>query len=492
MPIELLDLNMGHSIIRGHKPDNLPLEAIERIQHEQKKDSFASFGLFDTSTPNYYTYYPQVKPEDLMPQDAEFIYPVFRLLSSIVIAPRQLAIDFTEGNVLKNSMPLLKGQSLYVDHEMTTGNVMGSIMEVMWQEGYTTDGVKVPAGINGLLMIDGKSNPRIARAIMMNPPAIHSSSVQIQFAWKPSHKFKDSNEFMAKLGTYDSKGVLIRKVVEEVLRYAENSLVPHGMDPFAKKLTNGKIVLAKSAGKVYSMQFSEQVLARQPYMAITTTPDHSIYNNAVMNFSEVIDTTTNINTDHKQLNDTVMFEQMLASLGFTAEQFADEAALTAHLQAQLTALTERVAEVGTLTATIAERDGIITTLTEAGTTKDATIATLTEQVATLTPLAEGEVGKIRLSAKKFYGLVKGDKADAAILTSLDTMDAAAATAFLTEYEEQYNAMVPLTCSDCHSTNVSRKASATTAENADPDAGFSLTERIQRKAARAANKKLVGS
>jgi uncharacterized coiled-coil protein SlyX len=487
MPVELLDLNVGHSIIRGHKPDNLPLEAIDRIQKEAKRENFASFGLFDTSTPNYYTYYPSVKAEDLNPQDAEFVYPVFRMLSSIVIYPTRLAIDFTEGNVLKNSMPLLKGQSLYVDHEMTTGNVMGSIMDVFWQEAYVTDGVKVPAGINGLLMIDGKSNPRIARAVMMNPPSIHSSSVQIQFAWKPSHKFKDQNEFMAKLGTYDAKGVLVRKVVEEVLRYAENSLVPHGMDPFAKKLNNGKIVLAKSAGKVYAMQFSEKELARDPFMAVTTTPDHTPYHLASMNFSEIVDTTPTNITDTQQLNDTVMFEQMLESLGFTAEQFADEAALTAHIQAQLTALAERTTEVETLTGTVAERDATIVTLNETVTERDATITSLNEKVTTLTTLAEGEVGKIRTSAKKFYNLVKGDKADSALLTSIDAMGAEAANAILTEYEQQYNTLVPLTCNACHSTDVTRKASTTPGEGTAP---VNFMDKIRDDAAKAATKKFV--
>lgn len=484
MPIELLDLNVGHSIIRGHKPDNLPLEAIDRIQKEAKKENFASFGLFDTSTPNYYTYYPSVTAEDLNPQDAEFVYPVFRMLSSIVIYPTRLAIDFTEGNVLKNSMPLLKGQSLYVDHEMTTGNVMGSIMDVFWQEAYVTDGVKVPAGINGLLMIDGKSNPRIARAVMMNPPSIHSSSVQVQFAWKPSHKFKDDQEFMSKLGTYDSKGVLVRKVVEEVLRYAENSLVPHGMDPFAKKLNNGKIVLAKSAGKVYSMQFSEQELARNPYMAVTTTPDHSIYQQAMMNFSEILDTThiNNIDTE-QQLKETIMFEQMLTSLGFTADQFADAEALTAHIKTQLEEFAASKAEVASLTENI-------TALKEEETCLNNIITETKEKLAAAQTLIDGTINSVREDAKKFYSLLKGDKADAAILASLEAMDATAVVAFRAEYETQYNEAVPLTCADCHSTNVSRKSSA--GEGKAEGASGNFMEKIREEAVLKANKAFTES
>lgn len=484
MPVELLDLNVAHSIIRGHKPNNLPLEAIDRVQKEAKKENFASFGLFDTSTPNYYTYYPEVKAEDLNPQDAEFVYPVFRLLSSIVIYPTRLAIDFTEGDVLKNSMPLLKGQSLYVDHEMTTGNVMGSIMDVFWQEAYVTDGVKVPAGINGLLMIDGKSNPRIARAVMMNPPSIHSSSVQIKFAWKPSHKFKDEQEFMAKLGTYDSKGVLIRKVVEEVLRYAENSLVPHGMDPFAKKLNNGKIVLAKSAGKVYSMQFSEAELERNPYMAVTTTPDHSIYQQAQMNFSEIIDTTpiNNIDTE-RQLNEKIMFEEMLTALGFTTEQFADSEALTAHIKTQLESLAASKTEIESLTE-------IVASLKEEEKLLGDQITEIKGKLADAQTLIDGSINTVREDAKKFYSLLKGDKADTAILTSLETMDAAAVAAFKADYETQYNEAVPLTCGDCHSKNISRKSSS--GEGQQHSSSGNFMDEIREKATLQANKAFTES
>lgn len=425
------------------------MEAISRVQQEVPKESLQSLGFFDNASPNYYTYYPEVKPEDLNPQDTEFIFPVFRLLSQIVIYPTRLAIDFTEPGVLKKSMPLLKGQSIYVDHEMTTGNVMGSISEVFWQDGYTADGIKVPAGINGVLMIDGKSNPRVARAIMMKPPAIHSSSVQIQFAWKPSHKFKDEQEFFSKLGTYDNKGVLVRKVVEEVLRYAENSLVPHGMDPFAKKLEDGKIVLAKQAQKIYSMQFSDKVLRDNPYLAVTATPDHTVYQMANMVFSEIVDTTP-INITPQQSN--TMLEDLLLALNLNAEQFPDLATLTEHLTNQAAEVTRLTAELETATASV-------TTLIAEKANFTSQLEALQSQLDTASALADASLSELRTDAKKFYSLVRGDKAEAAILASLDTLSAEAVQAFRDEYETAYNEAVPLTCQDCHSTNVSRKTSA---------------------------------
>lgn len=479
MPVEVLDLNVGHSIIKGHKPDNLPMEAIERIQKETNKDNLMSFGIFDTASPNYLTYYPEVKPEDLNPNEVEFIYPVFRLLSEIVIYPTKLAIDFTESGVLKKSMYLLKGQTIFVDHEMITGNAMGSIADVTWQEGYEVDGVKVPAGINGVLKLDGKSNPRIARAIMMNPPAIHSSSVQIQFAWEPSHRMKDENDFYSKLGTYDNKGVLIRKVVKEVLRYAENSLVPHGMDPFAKKMENGKIVLAKQSQRIYSMQFSEAQFKKEPDLVVIPGPNPLIYHSASLSFSEAIDTSSIIINKDQHQNPTPMFETLIAALKLSAEKFADEAALVAYI---VTTFTEKT----NLETQIQPLNDQITTLTGTIAERDTTITSLTGERDSFKTLAEGEIGKIRAEAKKFYGLVKGDKRDAAILALIDLMDVSAASAFLTEWKSQYETAVPMVCQDCHSTNVARKASGGTSTT--PTKNF--MESLQGKAAEKAVKDFV--
>lgn len=53
----------------------------------------------------------------------------------------------------------------------------------------------------------------------------------------------EDGEFYQKLGTYDSKGEMVRRIVTEVVRYLETSLVSHGADSFAQKIgSDGKIV----------------------------------------------------------------------------------------------------------------------------------------------------------------------------------------------------------------------------------------------------------
>lgn len=107
--------------------------------------------------------------------------------------------DFSKNGVLKASMKLMLGQTVNCDHETSIGNAIGSVSQVMWQEGYTDGKFKIPAGINGVLKIDGKSNPRIARGILMEPPSIHSNSVTVQFRWDKSHPELDNNEFWENL-----------------------------------------------------------------------------------------------------------------------------------------------------------------------------------------------------------------------------------------------------------------------------------------------------
>lgn len=446
--IELITLCGDKSLIRNHLPDKLGVEAVDRIMKEETKAQLQSFGLFDNSSPNYSTYYPEVTANDLNPSDAEFIFPVYRLLSAVVIKPKSLAIDFTNEAVLKASIPLLVGASVMIDHEMISGNIQGVIKNAYWQDAYTTnDGVRVPGGINGVMMIDGKSNPRIARLINMNPPALHSSSVTVQFAWHKSHPKMSDQEFANQLGTVDKQGNRVMKVANNIMMYYENSLVPHGADPFAKKVENGQIVLAKQASQLYKMSFSDN----NPYYTQRQGEVLPI-NIGRFSFSDI----EHNDTTHNNINpETMEFTELITSLGLDATTIADESALLAHLSAQLS-------EVTTLKASITEKDGTIATLTAELEGKTATITSLTAErdAALLFKVqAEAATTSIRTEAKKFYNLLKGDKADTAIITSLDNGAIEAVTAQLADYKTQYEAQVPLTCQKCHSTDVTRASSA---------------------------------
>ena len=40
----------------------------------------------------------------------------------------------------------------------------------------------------------------------------------VQFKWDKSHPQMEDNEFYQKLGIYDSKGVMVRRIVTEIVR----------------------------------------------------------------------------------------------------------------------------------------------------------------------------------------------------------------------------------------------------------------------------------
>ena len=157
-------------------------------------------------------------------EDEKYIYPVFRALSKIVIPGYWL--NFTLGNVLKDSTDLIKKQTVYPNHDTDVEKWLGVVEDSMWAD------KSEPNGIDITLKIDKVINPRIAEGLRMRPPALHSGSVGIRFKWQKSHP--DLDQFWYKLGTtVDNKLVTID--ITEITSYTEFSVVYQGADPYAKQ-----------------------------------------------------------------------------------------------------------------------------------------------------------------------------------------------------------------------------------------------------------------
>jgi len=460
----------GHALILGHKPDKLTLEQVHKKIEEDKTD-FASFGLFDQSSPNYTTYYPDVTPEDLQPTPDEFIEPVFRILSEVVVHKKHNPIYFPAA-VLKKTMYKLIGQTVSVDHEMAVGNAVGSIKAVEWQNAYTVNGVKVPAGINATLLIDGKANPRLARGIMMDPPSIHSNSVTVNFAWKKSHPKMEDNEFYNRLGTLGDDGKLVQRIVTDIAAYHETSLVSHGADPFAQKVVDGKIVNPAYAGSQY-------------WTTDTANKVKEISNNAFNwdwkdceSFSEeeemiiinlsgtTIPETINNNNDQN-------IENMDAILRFFETQFKLEkdslteenyqAKLAEYHTAQVLALTEAKKESDPIK--IGKFEGV-EAITAEVTRLQAVEATVPVDLKDqLDMAAHGKVvtDELRADTDRLYRLtVKEGKEDATILALIVGADYKTLKSLHKQYDKQTEGEFNFTCTACGSHDVTR-ASANPAE-----------------------------
>lgn len=460
--LDMMVIGQGHTIMLGNVPEILnTTDSINKLNENffawkgTNQESVQKFGFW--SDIDYNTYYPDLKAEDLKPNEEEFINPMFRLLSATIVSKNYNPTDFSQPGVLKDSMPLLLGQTVNCDHSTDIGNAIGSVSSVSWQEAYKADnGFIIPAGINGVLKIDGKANPRIARGILMDPPSIHSNSVTVQFRWDKSHPEMDDRDFYEKLGTYDSKGNMIRKMVTEVVRYLETSLVSHGADTFAQKIgDNGKIInpeFAKRTWNSYSeyMEDDKRIYcfsdAKQIFSESQTSDNTSGNNN--INSDSFTNNKDNMNEELKKFLEKLFGKNML-TLKEGKEATQEEAiSLIQDLVKGHKDLSDQI------TALTAEKDS----LSEKVTNLTAENASLKENAE----IGKAHIATLRDSVIANYKKVSGDKfdeKDPVYVMLSDTSTKGQVLENLNKvYQERLEEMFPLTCKHCGSKDVSRASS----------------------------------
>ncbi|HEV2762049.1 MAG TPA: hypothetical protein VGV38_03560 [Pyrinomonadaceae bacterium] len=186
-----------------------------------------SHASLEQSAPAFETF------DDVMPKPGDYIYPLFRALSAVLITGYW--IDFSRPGVLEESVPLLYGQTVFKNHSFyDVERWLGVVNQSVWDaEGAQAGGVP---GINAELKIDWKANPLIARGLLMEPPAIHSVSVTVETEFEYSHPDivqEDRWKFFDLLGE-EVNGQIVRFIVTKIISYWEISLVFKGADDLAK------------------------------------------------------------------------------------------------------------------------------------------------------------------------------------------------------------------------------------------------------------------
>lgn len=442
-----LKLSSGHSIVLGHKPVKIKSEDLSnQLQSDNNCTQVESFGLWEVATPNYATYYPDVTAEDLKPKEDEFITPVFRMLSEVVVSKGWRPIDFSKKGVLKKSMQMLVGQTINIDHEIAVGNAIGAVSEVYWQNAYKTkSGIEVPAGINAVLKIDGKSNPRISRGITMEPPSIHSNSVTVRFKWEPSHTMEDMNQFYNLLGTYDVDGNMYRLVVTEIMGYSETSLVSHGADPYAQKIKDdGEINNPEYADRQFSFSadgnFSAGVLGFDYKSELKLAAD----DNSIPNRNN-----NNINNHKKSFNMDELIQSFISEFNFTAEDSLNKENLVTKLKEKFSA---KDTEIKALKSEKADLETQVGTLTSENTSLKANNQEL-----------ENVTNQTRSEAERLYKLAKDKDVDDNIVALLKNADLKTAASFVKQYQKEVDEKFTQTCQKCGSTNISRGSAQATKE-----------------------------
>lgn len=441
---ETMVLGLGHSLILGHMPFKVPENDYNKVN--LRKQSVESYGFF--SSPDYNTFYPGVTKEDFSPNDEDFIEPVYRLLSEVIVNKSYNPVDFSMGGVLKASSSKLIGQTVNCDHSTDIANAIGSIKHTYWQETFKDAGLQIPSGINGILKIDAKANPRIARGILMTPPSIHSNSVSVRFSWDKSHPKLDDNDFWNKLGTFDEKGELIRKVCSYIHCYNESSLVSHGADPFAQKVNeNGGIALPKyTAAQDYAQNRGNSVeYYFMDYKGIANTD--VLNNTMVFNMSD--------NKAHKKQNNMTEEELKL----FLATLFGTGMlTLSGGKEVTKETLTETiknlVSENKTLKASVSTGDSEIATLKQEKADLKQKLTANTEMVE----LGNTYIGDYRTKVVETYKKVSGETHDENIVSLINSASIAQLKSLDTQYSVKLGQMFPNKCSDCGSINIARSSS----------------------------------
>lgn len=457
--LDSMVIGQGHTIMAGYIPEAVGAQTFSENYYKWKNptpDSIAQFGFWGGDI-DYNTYYPNMDKSELTPKDEEFIEPMFRLLSETIVSKNWNPTDFGQKGVLKASMKMLLGQTVNCDHETNIGNAIGAVSQVMWQESYKDGSFTIPAGINGILKIDGKANPRIARGILMEPPSIHSNSVTVQFKWDKSHPQMEDNEFYQKLGTYDSKGVMVRRIVTEIVRYLETSLVSHGADSFAQKIgSDGKIINPTFAKRTWASYEEYRDDKSKQYFFTDYKSDLTSYqekDDTQGSFNDN-DAKDNQSNEKNSMNELQKFlESLFGDNLLTLEEGKEmnQETVVACIQSLVSSRNELQTSVDNLTT---EKNS----LTEQVTNLNAEVANLKEMAT----VGKNHIASLREDAVATYKKLMGDNADETIVTMLnaETTGITTLVSLTKDYQARLEEKFPLTCSKCGSKDVNRASSVT--------------------------------
>ena len=487
--LDSMVIGQGHTIMAGYIPEAVGAKAFSENYYKWKNptpDSIAQFGFWGGDI-DYNTYYPNLDKSELTPKDEEFIEPMFRLLSETIVSKNWNPTDFGQNGVLKASMKMLLGQTVNCDHETNIGNAIGAVSQVMWQESYKDGSFTIPAGINGILKIDGKANPRIARGILMEPPSIHSNSVTVQFKWDKSHPQMEDNEFYQKLGTYDSKGVMVRRIVTEIVRYLETSLVSHGADSFAQKIgSDGKIINPTFAKRTWASYEEYRDDKSKQYFFTDYKSDLSSFqeNDTRDSFND-----NDAKDNHSNENNMNELEKFLESL-FGDNMLTLEEGKEMNQETVVACIQNLVSSRNTLQTSVDNLTTEKTSLTEQISNLNAEVANLKEMAT----VGKNHIASLRESAVETYKKLMGENADETIVTMLnaETTGITTLVSLTKDYQARLEEKFPLTCSKCGSKDVNRASSIAeddtegktgtedTTQNQEPSSTSSVLDGLYKK------------
>jgi len=347
-----------------------------------------------------------VKPED-------YILVPFRALSATTVRDGAIDFSYNNGQALKDAVGMFNSLVILKNHDMNVDNWIGTTQDAYWDE--KTPGV--PHGVNFMLKVDSKADPKVARGLVSG--ALNSGSVTIEFDYVKSHPKMKDEEFAWKLGsTVD--GRMVQALVTKITRTYEYSVVWQGADPYAKQIgQDGSITVP---GTTSNSQSLEETLDIKKLAAVLKLEKEAPSD------EEVFAAIANFNTQISTANANIV------TLTTERDTFKTQAE--------------------TKTAELAAETAKVTTLS----TENTTLKTEVDGLKVSKDSLELIVKDRRTEALRLYNLVEGDKASDAMRTMLNTASLEVAQSFITSYTERANTIAPLSCTKCGATELSRRSS----------------------------------
>ena len=267
--------------------------------------------------------------------------------------------------------------------------------------------------------------------------------------------FRSDNlwDFYDKLGTYDDKGELIRRVVTGIQNYSETSLVSHGADPFAQRiLDNGRINNIAHAASAYYGAMSNQedyneVAKRNIYFGDFKSLD--TLENGLLSYEKLHNTSK---TNNKGEDNSTKSNNM------------NKEKTEAEKTVEVTPVTK--VELGSLfgEGLLTLKEGQEMNLELAKTS----ILSLKEEIKSLKlkeGIADKYVNSVRSLTLENFKKVSGgeDKTDPVLLSLIATTNIDVLESLSLNYQKQLDEKFKLKCTKCGSHDVSRASSLNNSE-----------------------------
>lgn len=355
-------------------------------------------------------------------QEDYYLFPFRHLSATTVGGGTWKATDFSKGNILKKSTPLLAGKPAYLNHVQAVGKAVGVVGETEWVAQYKNqNGDIIPGGIEAPFVIDSVLHPELVRQMSAPVSPVHSASVTVVFAWEASHDFEHDGDFYWHIGEMVDDE-MVRRIVTEIVAYDESSLVWMGADPYAKSLNDkGEVVNIDRAAA-----FAKHKLSDDPDKA-TWSPTKRYYLFDCLDSEKLLHLNKS-SIDYqkpKPENDYTMNEellQFLAAFFATTPEKIKKGEFT-KADAEKVVTVEALATLRTnsenFTKVSAEKATLDTKVVEL----EKTVGTLKAEVESAKPkisLADDVMKRSKEEAKRVYGIFAGGKPEKTIEDEIES------------------------------------------------------------------------